>query len=271
MPKKNIMSIACHEQPLVIRNQLLNIKKFVPNCQVVLHASADSGQQFKETLIHLSNTEFKDFMFVNSYSYHTHSPHDAGFVTGLTTVHASNFRYINSIISDFEIFAISTSNDMFVRKGMENLFENYKCCTTSYREDIDTYSANCHPNFKAFVYLMQQHIDVKFATQCATEGTYYPKDCFKAFSDIMLDKIGGIIKCEELLVHSIILNLFPELLGSNVGGTFVFHNPQHNETLTQDVLDVRAGKYQHKYSVKRVPRIINNSCRNFINELTKDD
>ncbi len=271
MSKKVIISIAVHEQPAVIQDQLRNIKKFVPNSQVVLHSSFDSGQNFKNQLLNLSNNEFKDFMFVNAISIPTHSPDDAGQVKNLTTVHAENFKHILSITNDFDLFAVNTSNDMFVRKGVNDLFENYQCCTTSNIQDIDSFYNNCHPNSKIPIDILRKHIDLKIATSCATEGSYYPKEAFAAGTDIILNKIGGYLKCEEVMIHTLILNLFPELLNSNVGGSYVFHNAQHYETKDEDILDVRNGKYPEKYAVKRVPRTINNHCRNFINELTKND
>lgn len=271
MSKKVIVSIACHEQPLVIQDQLQNIRKFVPNSQVVLHSSLDSGSNFKNQLLNLSNNEFKDFMFVNNVSIPTHAPDEAGNVKNLTTVHAENFKYISSLINDFDIFTVNTSNDMFVRKGINKLFEEFKCCITSHNEPVDIFYNNCHTNSKVPIDLLKKHIDVKFAISCATEGTYYPKECWATATDIILNKIGGYLKCEEVIVHTLILNLFPELLKSNVGTTYVFHNGQHYETKDEDILDVRNGKYPEKYAVKRVPRTMNNHCRNFINELTKND
>ncbi len=212
-----------------------------------------------------------DFLFITNVSIPTHDPNEAGQVKNLTTVHAENFKYISSIVKDFDIFAINTSNDMFVRTGVDTLFEKYQCCTTAHNEPIESFYNNCHQNSKVPIDILKKHIDVKFATSCATEGTYYPKYTWEAANDIILNKIGGYLKCEEVMVHTLILNLFPELLKSNVGETYVYHNSAHYEIKDQDILDVKSGKYPNKYVVKRVPRTINNHCRNFINELTKND
>jgi hypothetical protein len=268
MNKKVIISIPVHEQPLVVKNHLENILKFVPNSSVILHASGDNSN-FQNEIKEICK-QFDEFAYVNETSYPTHSPNDAGYVTNLSSVHAINFKYISKIITDFDIFALETSNNLFVRKGVERLFNNYECGCTSVIQDVDVYYRDCHPNFRPFVDVLKNVIPVKTIIQCSQEGTFYKKEVFQEVSNVVLNKIGGLVKCEELILHSIAFNLFPELVNSNVGETYVFHDARDYATKEQDIIDVANGKYENKYVVKRVPRTIDNPCRNFINNLTKN-
>lgn len=263
--KKIAISIPIHEQPIVVADHLRNIRKFVPNSIVVLHASADGPNNFFNEIKELSISEFKDFAFVNDKQYHTFSPHDAGFVTGLSTVHASNFRYINSIVSDFDVFALETSNDMFVRNGAEILWNTFECGCGAIKDSVDDWQNNSH------VQTMQKIIKLTTIEKHAQEGSFYPKDVFKEASNIILDKMGGFLDSEELIIHTLCYNLKPELYNNTVGESYVFHNYKDIATKINDILDVRNGVYTNKYVVKRVPRKIDDTTRIYINRLTKDD
>lgn len=268
--KRVVISIPVHEQPAVVEDHLRNIKKFVPNCIVVLHASADSGPDFYNKLKNISTGEFSDFMYVNDTSYHTHSPHDAGCVTGLSTVHASNFKYINSVNQNFDVFAIETSNDMFVRRGVENLFESYPAACGIKRESVESWKA-MHVNIASMLNLMGKFVDLKYIEKHATEGTFYPKEVFKRVSDIVIDGMGGFWAGEELILHTLAFNAFPELYDTHYNGSYVFHNPDHSATLFEDIDRVRQGDLLHKYVVKRVPRNVNDACRKYVNKVTQND
>lgn len=268
MGKKVVISIPVHEESLVVADHLRNIRKFVPNSSVILHVSADGPNGFKEDILKLSNGEFKDFAYVNDTYYHTYAANEAGNVTGLSTVHASNFRYIYSVISDFDVFALETSNDMFVRKGVENLWNNNDCGCGVRKNPLTSYR---NIGEKELIDRLSKLINLKTIEIHAQEGTFYPKEVFKEISKTILNKLGGFIAHEELVIHTLAFNLFPELYNSNCDEGYIFHNSNHYATINEDIVKIKNGILNNKYAVKRVPRRINDPCRVYVNEVTKND
>jgi hypothetical protein len=268
MNKKVVISIPVHEQPLVVANHLENIRKFVPNSSVILHASGDRPE-FQQEIRNICN-QFSGFAYVNSTSYRTFAANEAGNVTGLSTVHASNFRFINNIITDFDVFALETSNDMFVRRGVENSFNNFECGCGVIKDSPDNWR-NRNERITKIITGMEKFVELKFIEKHAQEGTFYPKKVFKQVSDIILDGMGGFLDSEELIIHTLAYNISPELYENTVGGSYVFHDYRDASTKHEDIHAVRSGSMPNKYAVKRVPRNINDACRNFINNLVKND
>lgn len=266
--KKVVISIPVHEQPLVVKNHLSNIQKFVPNSAVVLHASGDHPN-FRNEIVNLCN-KFDGFAYVNSISYPTHSPNDAGFVKGLSTVHASNFRFISSIL-EFDTFVFETSNDMFVRKGVENLINSYDCGVPAQKADVNETYANVIM-FRSIIDTLKKVCSLKTIEKAAQEGSWYPYHVFKEVSNLILNNFQNeMLSAEEVVLHTLSFNLFPELYDSNAGDSYVFHRWQDYATKNVDILDVRNGLYPNKYVVKRVPRRIDDPCRQFVNKLTMND
>lgn len=265
MSKKVVISIPVHEAPEVVEDQLNNIKKFVNNSCVILHASAHKPE-FYNQIKNLIN-KFADFAFLNSISYDTHAPGENANVTGLGTVHCSNFRYIENLI-DFDYFALETSNDMFVRKGVEILWNNYDvgCATiksnaTSYRNDGEKY----------IIELASKYIKFETIEIHAPEGTFYPKNIFKEISHIVLDKINYFRCGEEIIIPSLAFNIDKTLYDKNCNSSYVFHNWKDGYVKKEDIISVKNGEKLNKYSVKRVPRNMNDDCRLFIREINKNE
>jgi hypothetical protein len=83
-------------------------------------------------------------------------------------------------------------------------------------------------------------------------------------------KIGELVQAEEVFLPSLAFNMYPELYDSNSGDHFVFHKPMPM-VLKEHIHQVRDGKYEHAYAVKRIPREINHPLRKYVNELVKND
>lgn len=109
---KIVISIPVHEKPDVIVDQIQNIKKYCVNAVIVLHIShsffekysADSLQQLHDVYINPQNLE-------TAWG-------------NIIMTHVSNFEYISSLI-DFDYFLMHSSNDMYVRHGLENYISKY--------------------------------------------------------------------------------------------------------------------------------------------------
>jgi len=269
MDKKVVISIPVHEEYDVIIEHLYNIKKFVPNSSVVIHVSGDSHISLFNMLNRSAENEFKNFLYVNDKQYLTYSKNDAGNVRGLSTVHSSNFRYINNLI-DFDVFALETSNDMFVRFGVETLWNNYECGVTLTTSSVEDWRAT-DKVANDLITDMCRFVDIKAMKKFPQEGSFYPRDVFKQVSDIVLDGLKELWSAEEMIIPTLAHNIKPEMHESCLNDSYVFHDCNDGETKESDVLAVRNGNKLNKYAVKRVPRQFNNHCRRFIRELTKND
>lgn len=254
------ISIPVHEQHLVVENQLQNIRQFVPNSVVVLHVSGDSPSSFLQGIRAIAK-KMDGFVFVNPTNFKTHAANEAGQVTGLSTVHANNFSYLESVI-DFDTFAIDTSNDMFVRHGIGEVFKKYSCGFHVSMSDPTTYP------YKWVVDHISKYVTVKTMEKGSQEGSFYPKHVFKEVSAV-IQKMGGMIKAEEMYLPSLAFNLFPELYSKNSGAHYVFHNPAHAAVTREDIHKVQYGEHGLRYGVKRVPRTMEDETRKYINLITK--
>ena len=270
MSKKVVISIPVHENYDVIIDHLNNIKKFVPNCSVVLHVSGDSHISLFHLLKKASENEFKNFLYINDNQFLTYSKFDAGNVRGLSTVHSSNFRYINNIVN-FDTFAMETSNDMFVRFGIENIFNKYECAVTINTSSVNDWRAT-DKVAADLIDEMCKFVEIKAMKKFPQEGSFYPRDVFKQVSDIVLDGLTNkLLSAEEMVLHTLAYNINPELHESCLNDNYVFHDANDSATKQSDILAVRNGELKNKYAVKRVPRTMDNQCRQFIKELTKND
>lgn len=104
---KIVFSIPIHEKLEVVIDQVNNIKKYVKHPYIVFHASR--GKFTKEELNRLMQLED---VYVNPNQYET------GWGSILHT-HISNFWYMCSVV-DFDYFVMQSSNDMYVRSGIED-------------------------------------------------------------------------------------------------------------------------------------------------------
>lgn len=255
-----MISLPCHEAPLVVENQLQNIQKFVPSSSVILHLSADSSPRFHQEVEAIVK-KLDGFARINPTKFHTYAANEAGNVTGLTTVHASNFEAVRDM--DFDLFAIDTSNDMFVRHGIQEVFEKYSCgfhVSMSKPEDYP---------FKQVIVDISKYVAVQTMEKGSQEGSFYPKHVFQEVSGI-IQKMGGLIKAEEMYLPSLAFNLFPELYQQNSGCHYVYHNPAHYAVTKNDIHKTQYGEYGMRYAVKRVPRTIDDPTRVYINQITKE-
>lgn len=263
--KKIVISIPVHTAPLCVENQIENIKKFVPNSAIILHVSGmhrDPRLPFPEQM-NIIAARHPGFVFLNPTRYDTYKADEAGQVTGLSTVHSSNFNYISSIM-DFDTFAIDTSNDFFVRKGIQHLFEKYDCGFSPVR-------------FRPEEFFHQPTVE-RIKKVCAIttmekgpqEGSFYPKEVFKEVAKKVAE-VSSFLDAEEAYLPTFAFNLFPELYNSCTGKHYVFHNGQHEAVIQGDIDRIRSGAEPLQYSVKRVPRVIDHATRIYCNSITKND
>ncbi len=107
---KIVISIPVHERKDVILDQIRNIQCYVNNPIIILHISHAFFENEKGSFEEIDG--LKD-VFINPKHY------SVGW-GNIAHVHISNFLYISSVIGDFDFFLIHASNDMYVKKGIED-------------------------------------------------------------------------------------------------------------------------------------------------------
>jgi len=274
---KLVISIPVHESYLCVINQVDNIRKYVPSCvAVVIHVSGDSDNTLYDSLVTASKKkEYDGFLFINSTRYKTHKAGEAGNATGLSTVYCDNFRFMSKIMN-FDFYSLSTSNEMFVRLGVEKGMEKYACQYFIYNPPtrIDRV---LHVNFPEWEIILKKY-NCQYPEFGICVGSFFSFDIWKHVSDIVLDKLsqeispkGSPIGMDEYLLPTLIFNHYPELYNSIIPESFVFcpkdYSPNAPFIPESLVLAVRNGDYPNHFAVKRVPRIINHPIRTFINQL----
>lgn len=107
-----LVSLAVHEQPAVVRNQLQNLVRFLQDPVIVLHVSRDFDVRAEELAI-------SDRVWINPERHFT------AWGTGiLALLHIQNVRYALDHV-EFDYVAFHSSNDLFVRSGVEGYMEGH--------------------------------------------------------------------------------------------------------------------------------------------------
>jgi len=275
MIMKLVISIPVHESYPCVIDQVNNIRKYVPSSAVVVHVSGDSDDSFYESLVAASKKDYDGFLFINPTRYKTHKLGEAGNVTGLSSVYCDNFRFISKIM-DFDFYSPSTSNEMFVRSGLESLMEKYSCQfdVVNVPTRADRLS---HPSkYQDMANVLKNRYNCQYPEYGVVVGSFVSFDIWKHISDIILDELckdfGSPLALDEYVIPTLIFNLYPELYNSIIPETYVFcpkdYNPNAPYISEALIMDIRNGKYPNRFVAKRVPRDINHPIRVFINSLS---
>lgn len=173
---KIVFSIPIHEYPEVAMNQAENIKKFVPDAQIIFHICREFYNNFSDLIL-------KNLSFV-----HINPEHMDTSWGNIIHAHLSNFKFAYENL-DFDYFVLQSSNDMYVRKGIENYISKYDA---GFNHRIVKENSLWWPANKAVkdIYLkniMEScELNEIFASQ--VEGTFYKKDYFKTIYNVISEK-----------------------------------------------------------------------------------
>jgi hypothetical protein len=108
-----LFSIPIHERQDIINNQIENIMNYCPNCKIIFHINKNF-KTFDKKYSEYNN------VFFNSIQYnYIHSK-------GLIWIHINNFLEAIRLKIDFKYFAIISSNEMFIKKGLNKYIEENK-------------------------------------------------------------------------------------------------------------------------------------------------
>ena len=107
-----LISIPVHEEPEVVRHQIENLERFFEDPVVVLHVSADF-------VVEPNALVTSERVLVNPRRYRT------GWGTGTcAAAHLANLRHGLETV-DFDYAVLAASNELYVRRGVERHLANY--------------------------------------------------------------------------------------------------------------------------------------------------
>ena len=121
---KTVISLPVHEALDTVINQIQNYQHFIPEVIIVIHASSFFEWDDLPEKIELQKM---DNILINPDRFPTQRGNGL-----LVDVHNSNFKFALQNIG-FDYFAMHSSNDMFVKKGLENYITNYEAGFAQYK------------------------------------------------------------------------------------------------------------------------------------------
>lgn len=207
--KNIVFSIPVHEKPEVIIDQIINFKHFNENAAFVLHFSKSFS--YKES--HYDENSFLEVLQRIGDVYVNPNRLRTGWGDIIQT-HVSNFLFVASQI-DFEYFALASSNEMFVKKGLyEKIHEcDYGCSNQTLASNTEWphYEAATHD--ESLKRIMDE-VGSSGAICSWVEGTFYKKDIFRRMCGVINDcyyyeKEKVLYPREEIYFSTIARALFP--------------------------------------------------------------
>jgi hypothetical protein len=286
-----------HEKTDVVLDQITNFKKYVPGAIIVIHPA----RQFLESSDIVLKLRGIEGVWMNPKPFYT------GFGLVLKC-HISNFLFAQNAGIQFTHYCLHASNDMFVRFGMEQYVR--KCDFGFFKHDLlsesDLFSNWISDFNKDHAYHKIMHsidaVPTNFASQ--VEGTFYPREAFESFAQLVKRYAWCEIPWLPGYVHGSIMSLvdFVNKLGQTRGrrkymGKYFypreeFYPPNYFSTMcstatspyclmnwqaelnvtTNDIQDIRngllpLGGYEALFAVKRVTRDLKDPLRKMINSL----
>ena len=264
--KYNILfSIPVHEKPEVVIDMIINIQKFNPNCCIVLHLSRDfsfdSKYIKKEQFIH--SIESMNDVLVNPNRLRS------GY-EDIIQCHISNYRYACEKI-DFEYVVFAASNELFFRQGLWNEISKYDC-GPKYSVVVDnntTWIQGIHAlqDYDFINELKKKRINQIYGGQF--EGSFIKKNMMQRICDEIdsfYDYKSMTVKYarEEIFFYTFLYAFFPDANYKNEYTTYMNFYNNLNVSVSEAMNLVKG--VDGFFSLKRVPRQINDEVRRFIRE-----
>lgn len=260
-----LFSIPVHEKPEVVLDQINNFLHFNPDCCIVLHIS--SGFRFDSD--HISEDGFFSALGDIDRVYVNPNRLRSG-LEDIIQCHISNFRYAYENI-DFEYIVFASSNELFFRQGLLDDISRYDCGPGSrktVKNDTNWIQGKHIFRDKVFIGILKEWgISQIYSGQF--EGSFMKKDMMHNISDKIesfYDYRSMEVKYarEEVFFHTFIAAFYP---GAHIRRDNTTYMDWNNDlrVYVADVIN-RLHVNDEKYSIKRVPRYINDEVRTFIRE-----
>lgn len=262
---KIVFSIPIHEKAEVVLDQIYNYKYFVKNPIIVIHVS--SIFDWENSLI-----KEKEFIkVVNEIENVYVNPERIETSIGglLVKIHNSNFNFASKLLSsDFNYFYLSSSNDLFILKGIENFIIDYDSgCDYSIRNQKNQDNHYWQSRKDLFLADIKRTLDIEDTFGSQVEGSFYS---FKLFKEIYnsIEKVNS--KNKNLIPYAVEEIYYPTILSRLVNrsrhyyGNLTYMNWNHELRIFP--FDIKREISKGKFQVKRVPRILFTPLRVYIRE-----
>ena len=191
-----LFSIPIHEKQDIVNNLIENILNYNPNSNIILHVNK-SFKNFNPKLTVFPN------VYINSLSFNYQ------YAKGLLWIHINNFLEAIRLNINFKYFIIISSNEMFIKYGLNNYIQEYKngAQIVEYNNNIKWH--NFQKNIEKTVQMQNLLNDLKLNTFYGgqTEGQFYEKEIFQKIAYIYLKHYGtnelSSFETEEILSQTI--------------------------------------------------------------------
>lgn len=224
-----LFSIPIHENQDIVNNQIENIMNYCPNCKIIFHINK-SFKTFDKKYSNYHNVFFNPIQ----YNY-IHSK-------GLIWIHINNFLEAIKMNINFKYFAIISSNEMFIKYGLNKYIEENKngLQAVKYNKNINwhNFKKDIDKNENIIKMLKKINLDTIYGGQ--TEGQFYQKNIFQHISNIYLNFFGNselqTFETEEIIAQTIFKSL-------NIKYSLPFtlqnysNNIEFNNKFIQNILD----------------------------------
>jgi hypothetical protein len=219
-----LFSIPIHERQDIINNQIENIMNYCPNCKIIFHINKNF-KTFDKKYSEYNN------VFFNSIQYnYIHSK-------GLIWIHINNFLEAIRLKINFKYFAIISSNEMFIKKGLNKYIEENKngLQMIKYDENINwhNFKKGIEKNENMEKMLDELKLDTIYGGQ--TEGQFYQKNIFQFISTIYL-KFFGYNELQSFETEEIISQTIFKSLNIKYSLPFTLQNYSNNISFNQQFI-----------------------------------
>lgn len=293
-----LISLLVHEKLEVILDQIGNLRKFAPDAGVVIHLSRQFTEAEPDAQRALSKLER---VWVNPNPLYT--------CTGLVLkCHISNFLHAQEAGVEFSHFCLHASNDLFVRKGVEDYIKSRNYGFFRHDPFNGSNFTNWRKSFRqdrAYRKLMMASgtMVTRYASQ--VEGSFYPCEDFAGFAGLFMrfvwKELGWpfnythgsnlyLVKQFERIQRNPRYRRFvepyfytkeefypPNYFNTrcpNPGTPYCYMNWAENLKITEsDVQTIHqggipSGDYEALFAVKRVNRMMDDPVRRMIREMS---
>ena len=263
MKKYNmVISIPVHEKSETVIDTIINFKHYNANTAIVLHISKIFNYQ--DSLI--KESEFYDILnkIEDVYINPEHMVTDR---YTLAKIHVSNFQYIVGV-ADFYYYVMAASNMLFIRSNMFDYFKSMQYEATGGYLDIkktpEWPQSVCLRDKAYLSFLNKTGINSPMGGQI--DGSVYNKEMMQTMADTIsayfdFEERSENYATEEVLFPTIAYSFFHDAKKQMLNITYM--NWEYNLLVFEHQLVGLAEKY---FSVKRVPRELNDDLRTFIRD-----
>ena len=200
LPMRLAFSLPVHERPDAVLDTIRNVLHFNPGSIVILHLSQQS------TVLDELARQCPPQVLINPTRYRTFGG------GGLFLVHSSNYRHLQAQNIEFDAFCLLSSNDMFVRGGLERyaaeVRNGFQAVRLDPAEDWHVFRIVAH-HPKTPELLQACGGSVVYGGQ--TEGQFYERALFGKMADIYFAVYGEEerpgFETEEIVPQTVAMSL----------------------------------------------------------------